>query len=229
MAEWVLGAARQSEAVGEITLVAPGASDYGEWSVNADRVVSSDADFIGNLMAGLAAHPDNAPVLVVTADLPALTPEAIDLFVAESLSRNVDLTYPLVDRMDMEREFPGSQRTYVRVDGRHVTGGNVVLLTPWLVTRSIVLAKRLFESRKSAMRLAGILGPAFVAKYLSGSLGVSDVERRMGSLTGGKCSAFRVHHASIGADVDKWADVEAVERVLYSRAPRALSASAVQG
>jgi hypothetical protein len=77
------------------------------------------------------------------------------------------------------------------------------------------------------MHLAGILGPVFIARYLSGTLGVSDVERRMETLSGGKCSAFRVHHASIGADVDKIADVEAVERVLYSRAPRALSASAV--
>jgi len=227
MAEWVLEAVRQSATVGEITLVMPEAESCGGWSVRADRLVSSDADFVGNLAAGLAARHDDEPVLVITADLPALTPEAIDHFVTESLVRKVDLTYPLVDQQDMEREFPGSRRTYVRADGRYVTGGNVVLLTPWLMTRSVVLAKRLFDSRKSATRLAGILGPVFIAKYLSGSLGVSDVERRMETLSGGKCSAFRVPHASIGADVDKSADVEVVERVLYSRAPRALSGSAV--
>lgn len=227
MVEWVLEAARKSATVAEITLVMPDAEGRDGSSIRADRLVSSDADFVGNLRAGLAAYHDREPVLVMTADVPALTSEAIDRFVAESLSRGVDLTYPLVAEEDLEREFPGSKRRYVRVDGQHVTGGNVVLLTPWLVGRGVGLAERLFDSRKSAIRLAGILGPAFVAKYLSGSLGVSDVERRMETLSGGKCSAFRVSHASIGADVDKSVDVEVVERVLYSRARRALSGSAV--
>jgi hypothetical protein len=229
MVEWVVRAACRAETVSEITVVMPGRDFGGEWSAAIDHLVPSDAGFVENLAAGLEAYRDDEPVLVLTADLPALTPEAIDAFIVESLTRNVDLTYPLVDEEDIEREFPGSRRTYVRVDGRRVTGGNVVLLTPWLVRHGSVLAERLFGSRKSAVRLAGILGPVFIAKYLSGSLRVSDVERRMETLSGGKCSAFGVSHASIGADVDRSTDVEVVERVLYSRAPHVLSGSGVKG
>lgn len=220
MVEWVADAARGAEAVSEITVVVPGDDEACRVADLADRVIVSNTTLVGNLLAGIEGHREDERVLVLTADIPAITPHAIDDYITESLERRVDLTYPIVPRRDMEREFPGSRRTYVRVDGQDVTGGNMVLLTPWLVRAQRGLGERLSESRKSALRLAGLLGPTFAAKYMTGFLRVSDVERRMETLSGGKCAALWARHASTGADIDKPADVVVLERVLYSRVPR---------
>jgi hypothetical protein len=128
-----------------------------------------------------------------------------------------EFTYPLVSAADMEAQFPGSQRTYVKVAGGLVTGGNMMLLSSDLVRRNRQLGQRLFDARKSPVAMARVLGVPFIFKYLSGRLRVADVERKMEQLVGGKCAAIYTHHAAIGADVDKPLDVVVAERVLFRR------------
>ena len=55
------------------------------------------------------------------------TPEAIDDFVTQSLAAGAEFSYPLIRAEDMEAQFPGSKRTYVKVAGGRVTGGNLVV------------------------------------------------------------------------------------------------------
>jgi len=154
-------------------------------------------------------------VLGATGDLPALTPEAIDDFVTRSLESGADFTYPLVRASDMEEQFPGSQRSFVKVAGGEVTGGNVMLVSGELLVRNRDIGQRLFETRKSPVRMARVIGLPFILKYVTGRLRVDDVEHKMEQLLGGRCAAIYTSHASIGADVDKPIDVVVAERVLY--------------
>ena len=48
----------------------------------------------------------------------------------QSLATGAEFTYPLVRAEDMEAQFPGSQRTYVKVAGGAVTGGNMTVMSP---------------------------------------------------------------------------------------------------
>jgi GTP:adenosylcobinamide-phosphate guanylyltransferase len=217
MVAWVVDALRACETVSEVAVVVPDDYDVGEWAEFVDYVVVSDAPFIDNVIAGLSVFGDRDAVLVVTGDVPALMPSGIDDYVARSLACGAAFTYPLVSAEDMERQFPGSARSYVKVDGCRVTGGNMMLVSPELVRRGRGLGERLFQARKSTAALARILGGVFVLKYVSGRLRVSDVERKMGELLGARCAALHTREASVGADVDKAVDVVVVERVLYSR------------
>jgi len=221
MVEWVVDALRAAESIGEIAVVVPTDQDLGSWVDKVDHLVVSEASFIENTVAGCAIFKNDRHILGATGDLPALTPEAIDDYVSQSLATGAEFTYPLVRARDMEAQFPGSQRTYVKVAGGSVTGGNMTVMSPTIVARNREIGQRLFETRKSPVAMARVIGIPFIIKYVTGRLRVDDVERKMGELLGAKCAAIYTPYASIGADVDKPIDVVVAERVLYSRTARA--------
>lgn len=217
MIEWVVDAMRAAASIDRVVVVVPTDQNLGSWASRVDSLVISDGSFMDNAIAGFSAVDEGRAALAATGDLPALTPEAVDDFVGHSLQSGAEFTYPLVSEADMEAQFPGSQRTYVKIAGGKVTGGNMMLLSPQLVRSNRELGQRLFDARKSPVAMARVLGVPFIFKYLSGTLRVADVERKMEQLVGGKCAAIYTHHASIGADVDKPIDVVVAERVLFRR------------
>lgn len=217
MIEWVLMALRSAKSISEIAVVIPEGAGGNGWSEMVDHMVFSDASFMDNAVAGFEALSGERPVLAVTADVPALTAEAVDDFVVRSAESRALFAYPLILHQDMEADFPGSQRTYVKVNGERVTGGNMMVLAPELVKRNRWLGQRLFDARKSPIKMARVLGTIFILRYISGSLRVSDVEAKMEQLVGGQCAAVYTRFAAIGADVDKPIDVVVAERVLYRR------------
>lgn len=217
MVEWVIDALRAADSIAEVAVVVPTAENLGSWADKVDKLVVSDSDFIHNVVAGVDSFRNDRSVLVTTGDLPALTPEAVDDYVQRSLEAGADFSYPLVPRHEMEAQFPGSQRTYIRLVSGSITGGNMVLLSPSLVHRNTDIGQRLFETRKSPIKMARIVGPKFIIKLVTGRLDPADVEVKMGELLGGTCAAIHTTYASIGADVDKPVDVIVTERVLYER------------
>lgn len=217
MVEWVVDALRRADTIAEIAVVLPTAESLGPWADKVDKLVVSDGSFVDNLAAGVDSFRNDRSVLVTTGDLPALTPEAIDDYVSRSLTAGADFSYPLVPREAMEAQFPGSERTYVKLVTGSITGGNMMVLSPGLVERNKEIGQKLFDTRKSVVKMARVIGLPFIFKLLSGRLDPSDVEKKMGSLLGGSCAAIYTNHASIGADVDKPVDVIVSERVLYAR------------
>lgn len=217
MVEWVVDALRGSARINEIAVVVPTAEGLGSWVDKVDKIVVSDQRFADNLIAGVDSFRGDRPTIAITGDVPALTPEAIDDFVERSLESGADFSYPLVREKDMLEQFPGSKRTFVRIVGGRVTGGNVAVLSPEMVARNRDIGQRLFDTRKSPVAMARVIGVPFILKLLSGRLHPTDVERKLGQLLGGTCVALYTSHASIAADVDKPVDVVVAERVLFAR------------
>ena len=217
MIEWVVEALKAAETIGRIAVVVPTGEGLGAWTRKVDFLVVSDGSFIENAIAGLSAFTPDGLVLALTGDIPALTPGAIDDFVEQSLSKGAHFSYPLVRAGDMEAQFPGSHRTYVKVSGEKVTGGNMMVLQPDVVMGNSTLGQRLFDQRKSPIGMARVIGAQFIFRYVTGRLQVADVERKMEELLGVRCAAIYTSQASIGADVDKPIDVVVAQRVLYQR------------
>ncbi len=220
MVEWVVEALRAADSIADVAVVVPTAENLGSWVDKADKIVVSDGRFADNAIAGVDAFRNDRSVLLTTGDLPALTPQAIDDFVAQSIARNADFSYPLVRKEDMLEQFPGSERTFVRISGGEVTGGNMMVLTPALVAQAREIGQRFFETRKSPVKMARVVGLKFMWKMATGTLNPADVEAKLGELLGGTCAAIYTTHASIGADVDKPIDVVVSERVLFDRNKR---------
>lgn len=217
MVEWVVDALREAQSVHEIAVVVPTAENLGSWVDKVDKLVVSDGNFSENVLAGVRSFREERPLLLATGDIPALSPEAVDDYVHLSVESGAEVTYPLVRKEDMLAGFPGSERTFIRIAGGSVTGGNVAYVEPLVVERNAEMGQRLFDTRKSAVQMARILSFGFVARLISGRLRVEDVESRMEKLLDAKCAAIFTSQASIGADVDKPVDVIVVERVLYER------------
>lgn len=217
MVEWVVDAMRAADSIVEVAVVVPTAENLGPWADKVDKLVVSNGSFIDNLIAGVDSFRNDRSVLVATGDLPALSAAAVDDYVERSLEAGADFSYPLVPREAMEEQFPGSQRTYVKLVTGSITGGNMMVLAPSLVAKNREIGQQLFDTRKSTIRMARIIGLPFILKLVTGRLDPTDVENKMAQLLGGTCSAIYTTHASIGADVDKPIDVIVAERVLFSR------------
>jgi GTP:adenosylcobinamide-phosphate guanylyltransferase len=213
--EWVVDALRQAETLSEIAVVIPTAEALGPWVDRVEKLVVSNGSFMDNVLAGTASFRMDRPVLVVTGDIPLVTPEAIDDFVRDSLATNADFTYPLVRREDMEAQYPGSIRTYFRLRSGWHTGGNAMLANPVLIPAARDLGQRLFDQRKSPVGTMRIAGLGFVARFMLGRLQPEDLGDKIQQLLlGGTGAAVMSRHASLAVDVDKPADLELVERVL---------------
>lgn len=228
MVEWVAAALHSATTIREVAVVVPTAENLGRWVDDVGKIVVSDGSFVDNVIAGVGAFRGERPVLLTTGDIPAITPEAIDDFVRASLASGADATYPLVRKDDMLAQFPGSERTFVRLASGPVTGGNMMLLDPALVMANRTIGGRIFATRKNPVAMARVIGMRFVVRLVLGKLTVSEVECKLGELIGGAGAAIYTSFASIGADVDKPIDVVVAERVLYSRAEEGKITSEVE-
>ncbi len=214
---WVAAALRAARSIRHIAVVIPTDKDLGEWTALVDHVIVHDGSFSENLGAGVDALPCDLMLVGVTGDIPALTPEAIDDLVAQTLERKAAVSYPLISESDMLEQLPGSVRTFFKLKSGRYTGGNAMLGDPRLYPKAHELTQRLFETRKSALKMLLLIGLPFAVKLALGRLEPCDVEKKLGKLMQAPFAAVYTRHASIGADVDKLADIAPVERVLESR------------
>lgn len=217
MVEWVLDALNASSVIHEVAVVVPTAENLGSWVDRAGKLVVADGSFVDNILAGIGAFRTDRPVLLVTGDIPALTPTAVEDFVQRSVATGAQATYALIREKDMIEQFPGSKRTFIRLADGKVTGGNMMLVDPVLADRNREIGGRVFATRKNPLAMARIIGLRFVVRLVLGRLTVAEVEAKLGELIGGRGAAVYTAEASIGADVDKPVDVIVAERVLYAR------------
>jgi len=104
----VLAALRGAVSVDQIVLVAPPAVQevVGEEAVDV-RVEAGDS-FVDNIENGIVATPDTIDsVLVITGDLPMLTPGAVNDLIEQADVTRADLVYPIIPKESSERAFPG--------------------------------------------------------------------------------------------------------------------------
>jgi hypothetical protein len=120
----------------------------------------------------------------------------------------------MVTREEMERQYPGSDRTYFRLRSGWHTGGNLMLANPLLVPAIRDLGQRLFDLRKSPIGMVRLAGIGFVLKFMLGRLEPEDLADKIQELLGGVGAAVTTRHASLAVDVDKPSDLMLVERIL---------------
>ncbi|HML32666.1 nucleotidyltransferase family protein [Sporomusa sphaeroides] len=173
-------------------------------------IVAGGRTIMDTISLGMKALEHERLTLVVTADIPLLTPAAIEDFLAQCAGVQADLYYPIVARSDHERRFPGNQRTYARLREGTFTGGNIFLVNPRIVPHCMEVAERIFANRKNPFKLCCQLGWTFVVKFVLGILKLNQVEKRAGEILGIQGAVIRSQYAELGIDVDKPSDLELV-------------------
>lgn len=188
--------------------------------------VAGGSSLVDTLLNGAAAlTPEETRLLVVTADIPFLTPAAL----ADLLQRASDLpgspqfVYPIIEAERCRVQFPQMKRTTLRIAEGEFTGGNLALLDPAFLRRNEAVLRDAYAQRKSVPGLARILGGAFLFRLLlsrvaPGALTIPLLEAAVGRALGGATArAVITPFAEIGADIDRPEDVIIAQNLLSTR------------
>jgi hypothetical protein len=171
----------------------------------SNRRVEAGKSFIESLARGLDEVKTES-FLLVTADLPFLTPSGVDDFIARC-DRQAMLNYPIIDIADAENQFPGMKRTTLKLRDGRFTGGNIALIQTDTMRNALPIMNHAYEARKKPLRLAGIVGPGTLLRVVLGkvapqTLTIGALEGAVARFLGGSVRAVKTPFAEIGADID---------------------------
>jgi hypothetical protein len=127
----------------------------------------------------------------------------LDWLVNATKGSDLDLYYTVIERQVMEKRFPTSKRSYVRLKDVEVCGGDVNIIHASLAASDSDIWDRLLDSRKNAVKQAAIIGFDTLLLMLLHAVtidrAVEKVAKRL-KITG---KAVLCPFAEVGMDVDK--------------------------
>jgi GTP:adenosylcobinamide-phosphate guanylyltransferase len=222
MLDYVVAAVRDAFAgTGERILIA------GDVPLPAGCIaVPGGESLVDTLLHGVAAlHGNETRMLVVTADLPFLTADAVRGFLRlGEAAQPADIIFSIVPAAVCQEGFPTMRRTTLRIREGEFTLGGVSLLSPGFLRNREEVIREAYARRKDKARLAALLGPGLMLRFalaqiIPAALDIPYLEREVGRLLGGATARGVVApFAGIGVDIDKVADVE-IARAELSRIP----------
>jgi GTP:adenosylcobinamide-phosphate guanylyltransferase len=180
-------------------------------------IIKSKESLIETIKTAMSALGHEEKTLVATADIPLLTKESVDGFLDLCGKRQADFYYPVISKKNYEAAFPGASRTYVRLKEGVFTGGNLFLADPKIVGGCAEIAEKIIKNRKSPLKLCRMLGLSFLLKFAFGRLSMMDAQMRANKILNIKGVVLDVPFPEIGADVDKKADFEFVQKEFMKR------------
>ncbi len=153
-----------------------------------------------------------APLLIVTADHPLLSPAMIRDTVAAA--EGVDVVASLSPRSAVEAAGNPAARTWLRFREGDFSGCNIFACRTPEARRAIAFWTALEEDRKRPWRMARRLGLRPLAAYLVRRLSLDDAARALGAASGCQARIAILHQAEAAHDVDKPEDLAFVLRRL---------------
>lgn len=156
-----------------------------------------------------------AKVFFICDDIPLITPEAIEDFLAQCEEQpEAEAMYPLIPKEVCLKTYPEAKRTYGTIQEGSFTGGNMMLVTVGAMHRSVPQQQKIFELRKSPLKLCSLIGWSFMVKLIFRRLTLPELKIQATRLLHMQCHPIISSYASVGMDVDKPADLELIEKYL---------------
>lgn len=217
MITYVVAALRECPRIDQIIVVGPVDALTDLLPSDGIRVLPEQGDIVDNVLTAVQELPQDRKVLVCTSDIPMLTPEALSALFEAVSEREADLYYPIINRVDCEKRYPGVKRTYLKLKNGSFTGGNIIIVNPKQAIPLAQVFRRLVMERKNPVKMLltfGLPGIIFVIRLALGLLSVQELEQRLSSILRIKGVAIYCSYPEIGTDVDKDSDLELARRVL---------------
>jgi hypothetical protein len=109
----------------------------------------------------------------------------------------------MISREVMEERFPHSKRTFVKLKGQEVAGGDMNIARFDILQNNRDLLQALTNARKHAWRLASLVGWRMILKLLLRQLTPTDIENETERILGRRVKIFLSPYAELGMDADK--------------------------
>ncbi len=179
MLERVVDGLQDSKYVDDIVIVGLG-SDMGQTFKRPVHNLPDQGSLVKNGLAGaqywLEHKPDSRRFIACTADIPLLTGPIMDQFMAMCQPYDSGIYYIMVTKEAMEKRFPHSNRTFVKLKGMEIAGGDVGIMDARLLDSEETL-DMFANARKHAWKIARLAGLRVLIKQIFHKLTIADIEQ----------------------------------------------------
>ncbi len=221
MVQWVLDALSDARMVDRVVLIGLTA-DTNLQCKKPITYIPNQGGMIENITTAInkvmEINSSAVKVLLVSSDIPGISPEMVDWEVENTANLDVDLCYNVVTREVVEARYPGSKRTFTKLKGIEVCGGDMNMLHTSVVRMNTETWDKLIASRKNPVKQAAIMGFDTLLLMLLRAItlqgAVKKITRRL-HMTG---EAVVCPYAEVGMDVDKPHQLEMMRADLAKRA-----------
>ncbi|MCB0192842.1 MAG: nucleotidyltransferase family protein [Anaerolineae bacterium] len=220
MIGWIIEAIQASGIVDNIVIVGLKPQDL---APDYPHLYFTDAagDIIDNVFAGLdrlqTISPQVKNFLLVSSDIPLITPETIRGFVEECGVHDAEVYYAMVEEKLMESRFPISKRTYIPFKGGRYTGGDIFLMNSSAVRGNITLAKAATGARKNYLQQIRLIGWSFIFRFLLRRLTVHQAAIEVSAKANLDGRVIATKYAELGMDLDKPQHYDIIKAHLETR------------
>ena len=221
MAQWVMDALTNTEAVQSITVMGL-TPESGLHSTKPLDFLPDSGDLYDNIKVGVLHAADILPehdkVILASSDIPAIQPEMVD-WLADQIPHNPEalIYYNLIQKETMEQRFPQAGRSYVRCKDISVCGGDLNLIDKRLFTVERPIWKKLAANRKHPLRQAGLLGLDNLLLVAFHLVTLDRAVKRICNRLSLKAAALRCPYAEMAMDADKPHQLEILRKDLKSQ------------
>lgn len=205
-------ALRESQTANSVVVVSPRAEAWPEswaWAPAHETLMGSFENGV------LACATPADPVLVCCGDMPFLTAEAVDDFVARCARRpDASIWYGFLRKENSQLRFLDLPHTWAKFQEGTFCGTGVMMLRPQVMPPVRAAMDNLTHARKNMFKLAGCLGWGALLAYVLGKLTVSKAETAGRRIFGVPCAGVETPYAEMGFNVDDNASLALARRIL---------------
>ncbi|SHI52130.1 nucleotidyltransferase family protein [Lutispora thermophila] len=214
MIDYVLDSVRKVSYIDKIAVVGDKEQLSKALQGKADYIIQGTESIVDNIILALEEFSQDEEILLLTCDIPMITPEAIEHFIENAKQKNVDLCYSIVEKSTNDEKYPEAKRTYAKLKEGQFTGGNVFYFKPEIRDRCREFVDEMLKHRKNPAKMARTLGIMFLLKLSLGMLTIDAIKKKCDSLLNINAGVVISPYPEIGNDVDKTSDIELVEKYL---------------
>jgi GTP:adenosylcobinamide-phosphate guanylyltransferase len=158
------------------------------------------------------------PILLTTGDHALLSAAIIDQFCAQVQNLDFDAVVGLVPYRLVQQAYPQSKRTVMRFADEPCCGSNLFAFLTEKGRHAVEFWQQVERLRKKPWRIAALLGPGFLLRYLAGRCRIQNAIDVLSKRAGCRLGFVLIENSRVAVDVDSVADLHLAERILQSDA-----------
>jgi GTP:adenosylcobinamide-phosphate guanylyltransferase len=220
MVQWVLDALSGSSSVGRVVIVGLDESS-GVSCKKPLAYMPNQGGMLSNIRAGaekiVELNPQAQYTLLVSSDIPTITADMVDWVAAQVRVGQDDIVYNVIERSVMEARFPNSKRTFTKLKGMEVCGGDLTPASLNIIVSNTGLWEKLAAARKNPLKQAALIGFDLLFLALVRALTLEDAARRASKNLNIRGRGIVCPYPELGMDVDKEHHLKIVRSDLEKR------------
>ena len=220
MVQWVMDALSDAKSVGKVVVVGLNESD----GLNCKKELSylpNQGGMLDNIRGAARKITEQNPqadyVLIVSADIPTINGEIVDWVSAQVKPGEDEAVYNVIEHSVMEKRFPDSRRTFTKLKGIEVCGGDLNPVSLPLILSHTGPWEKISDARKSALKQASLIGFDTLILFLLRAMTLEQAAARASKNLGLRARAVLCPYAELGMDVDKAYHLQTVRADMESK------------